>query len=402
MFKLTINAGHGLPTAGKHCLKNIDPTETKEWVLNSRVCEKIEAKLKEYDGIEWIRLDDVTGKTDVLLKTRTDKANEFKADFYLSIHHNWGVSDGTNGKGGKGGGIVAYVYRYADAVSKEWQKDLYDECIKLTGLKGNRSTPLHTANFHELRESDMPSVLMECGFMDSLVDTPIILTDKFAEQIATACVNVIVKRAGLTKKYVSLDPTDIQKGDLVAIKEGAYYYGTKTKVPTWATNQKWYVDKLMKDPSRARLGQNEKETTSLNSIIATAYLEPVKSATIFNAGDLVSIASNAKYYGKTKFVPTWVINQNWYISNIKGDRAVLGQNEKKNNNLDSAILTSYLTLVKAAKTSAKKSVHEIALEVRDGKWGNWPIREIKLVLAGYNYKEVQAEVERINAEKNKK
>ena len=398
MFKLTINAGHGLPTAGKHCLKSIDPAETREWSLNSRVCEKIEAKLKEYDGIEWIRLDDVTGKTDVPLKTRTDKANEFKADFYLSIHHNWGVSKDTNGKGGKGGGIVAYVYRYADSVSKEWQKDLYDECIRLTGLKGNRSTPLHTAGFHELRESDMPSVLMECGFMDSLVDTPIILTDKFAEQIATACVNVIVKRAGLKKKVVSLAPTDIQKGDLVSIKPGARYYGMTTKVPDKYIGDYWYVTRITED--RIVLGQNESKTKNLNSAIAAAYLEPVKRIVEFNKGDLVSISNDAKYYDTTKFVPAWAINQNWYISSIKGDRAVLGQNEKKNNNLNSAISTSYLTIIKAAK----KSVHEIALEVRDGKWGNGTIRKLKLMLAGYDWKEVQNEVERIEAEKkaNKK
>ena len=30
MFKLTINAGHGINTAGKRCLKSIDPAETRE------------------------------------------------------------------------------------------------------------------------------------------------------------------------------------------------------------------------------------------------------------------------------------------------------------------------------------------------------------------------------------
>ena len=43
----------------------------------------------------------------------------------------------------------------------------------------------------------------------------------------------------------------------------------------------------------------------------------------------------------------------------------------------------------------KKSVHEIAKEVIDGKWGNGTVRKTKLTLAGYNYKEVQAEVNRI-------
>jgi hypothetical protein len=46
----------------------------------------------------------------------------------------------------------------------------------------------------------MASVLIECGFMDSKTDVPIILTDKFADQVANACVEQIVKKGKLTKK----------------------------------------------------------------------------------------------------------------------------------------------------------------------------------------------------------
>ena len=194
MFKLALNAGHGLYTAGKRCDKALDPNETREWILNSRICNKIQEKLKAYDGIEVMRLDDISGKTDVALKTRTDKANAWGADFYLAIHANAGIHGGT------GGGVVAYIYTEASAQSKDWQKMLYDAIIAETGLKGNRSKPLATANFHECRESAMPAVLLECGFMDSKTDVPIILKDKFADGVADACVKVIVAKAGLKKK----------------------------------------------------------------------------------------------------------------------------------------------------------------------------------------------------------
>ena len=42
-----IDAGHGRHTAGKRCLKRIDPEETREWVLNSRVADKLQALLKD-------------------------------------------------------------------------------------------------------------------------------------------------------------------------------------------------------------------------------------------------------------------------------------------------------------------------------------------------------------------
>ena len=196
MFKIALNAGHGKNTAGKRCLKSLDPNETREWYLNSRICNKIEDKLKAYDGYELIRLDDTTGKTDVKLETRTNKANAFNADFYLAIHHNAGV------RGGKGGGIIAIVYTSVDNTTLAWQKALYYKLIEHTGLKGNRSNPLQKQSLHEVRYSKMPAVLLECGFMDSSTDVPIILTDEYAEKVATACVEVIVDRAKLTKKVV--------------------------------------------------------------------------------------------------------------------------------------------------------------------------------------------------------
>ena len=37
MAKIAIDAGHGLYTEGKRCLKSLDPNETREWQLNERV-----------------------------------------------------------------------------------------------------------------------------------------------------------------------------------------------------------------------------------------------------------------------------------------------------------------------------------------------------------------------------
>lgn len=202
MYKIALNAGHGLNTAGKRCLASLDSNETREWQLNSRICNKIEEKLKAYDGYELIRLDDTTGKTDIALATRTKKANDFKADFYLSIHHNAGV-------GGKnGGGIIAIVYTKVDDTTLGYQRALYDSVIKYTNLKGNRSQPLQRQNLHEVRESKMPAVLLECGFMDSSYDVGVILTDKYADQVAQGCVDVLVAKGGLTEKVVEIKPIE--------------------------------------------------------------------------------------------------------------------------------------------------------------------------------------------------
>ena len=159
-------------------MKTLDPNETREWVLNNRVADRVEQLLKQnYTGYQLLRIDDTTGETDIPLQKRTDAANQWKADLYLSIHHNAGIN------GGKGGGIIAIVYTDPKNESVQWQQAFYDELIRQTGLKGNRAEPLTRQNLHEVRETVMPAVLLELGFMDSSVDVPIILTDKFADHV---------------------------------------------------------------------------------------------------------------------------------------------------------------------------------------------------------------------------
>ena len=201
-FKLAIVAGHYMNTPGKRCAANLDSKQTREWWLNDRVVDYIIDGLSGYNGIDIKRLDDPTGKKDITLTERTSAANAWKADFYLSIHHNAGVNGGT------GGGIVAFVYsNTTDSVTLAWQKELYNALIAKTGLKGNRATPMAKANLHECRETKMPAVLLELGFMDSKTDVPIILTDAFAKKCAEACVEVIVNRAKLTKKTTTATTT---------------------------------------------------------------------------------------------------------------------------------------------------------------------------------------------------
>ena len=137
---LALDAGHGINTAGKRCLKSLDKNETREWTLNNRVANYVEDLLKEYEGYQLLRVDDRTGKRDVPLSERTKKANDWKADIYISIHHNAGIN------GGAGGGITVYRYPNSSKMTKAMQKRLYDLLIKHTGLKGNRASPLGEAN----------------------------------------------------------------------------------------------------------------------------------------------------------------------------------------------------------------------------------------------------------------
>lgn len=193
---ICIDAGHYLGTPGKRCLKSIDPNETREWALNSRVADKVQERLTDYD-CQTMRVDDTTGQKEVTLYQRVQRANKARADVYLSIHHNAGI------KGGSGGGIVVYTCPVCQAKSKDLQRSVYDATVASTGLRGNRSAPLGTAEFYVLNKTTMPAILGEFGFMDSTTDTPVILTEEYADKLADGIVAGLVDCLGLKKDKVA-------------------------------------------------------------------------------------------------------------------------------------------------------------------------------------------------------
>lgn len=191
-MKIAIDAGHGLNTPGKRCLASIDPNETREWVLNSRVAGKLQNLLSAYD-VEVIRVDDTTGATDVSLADRCGKANSENADLYISIHHNAGAN------GSPSGGLEVYRHPACSETGATafWQKAIYDSLINAGLPKGNRSEPIKTADYYVLRNTKMIAILCEMGFMDSTSDTPLILTDEFADKAAKGLCDCLVANAGI-------------------------------------------------------------------------------------------------------------------------------------------------------------------------------------------------------------
>lgn len=196
MFKIAYCAGHYLQTAGKRLPAQLDPNQTREWVLNDRVADYFAEAAAQYEGVLLYRTDDMTGKTFVDIPQRVAQANEWGADLYLDIHHN------AAGKIFDGGGVEAYSYPES-AEGKAYRDAIYEAVINAGGLKGNRANPLQEKRFDSLTMTKMPAVLVEYGFMDSTKDAPVILTDAYARKVGYATMEGIAKAAGLQKKQTS-------------------------------------------------------------------------------------------------------------------------------------------------------------------------------------------------------
>ena len=159
MVKIVLDAGHGINTPGKRT-----PSGEREWVFNDKVVLAAINKLSKYETVQILRVDDPTGKTDISLDVRTGKANAFNADVYISCHHN-----AYTGTWGPWTGIETYTYDapQANSNSVEIANVIHPLVVKATGLKDRG---LKKQNFHVLRETAMPAILIEGGFMDSYID----------------------------------------------------------------------------------------------------------------------------------------------------------------------------------------------------------------------------------------
>ncbi len=192
IFKIAYGAGHNLYTSGRRIPKSLDGNETKEWVLNDRVARYFAEAAGQYENVQLLRVDDPQGQGEVDLSARSIAANNWGADFCLAIHHNGGINLGN------GGGIEAYSYP-GSAKGATYRDAIYDACIAAGGLKGNRASPKKEENFQVLRQTNAPAVLMEYGYMDSIADAPVILTEAYAKLVAYATMEGIAKIAGLKK-----------------------------------------------------------------------------------------------------------------------------------------------------------------------------------------------------------
>lgn len=135
------------------------------------------------------------GDKTVTLEARTSFANSIKADYFCSIHHN------------AGGGTGFESFRYIDSKSsneRTYQEIVHREIINtITGKYNRRDRGIKTANFHVLRETTMPAVLLEILFLDFIEDRALIQQESFKEDVSKALGEGLAKALALPMKITT-------------------------------------------------------------------------------------------------------------------------------------------------------------------------------------------------------
>lgn len=115
------------------------------------------------------------------------------------------------------------------------------------------------------------------------------------------------------------------------------------------------------------------------------------TATAIKAGALVKIKSGATYYNGVS-IPSWVMNDTWYVDQVSGDRAVLGKNKSGSSNIQSPISTKYLTLSSGSSSSdpvdrSTLDHYNVIWEYYTGNGGVWfraSESDVKIAQATYS------------------
>ena len=181
MVKIYIDPGHGGtdPGAMGNGLREKDVT----LAIATRVRNML---VNEYSNAT-VRMSR-TGDQTVSLPQRTNDANAWGANYYLSIHIN----------AGGGTGYEDFIHNALSDTSTTAQlrNTIHTEIVKLNEMT-NRGKKKD--NFHVLRESNMPAMLTENGFIDNATDAAKMKSAAWLDKVARGHVNGLAKALGLTK-----------------------------------------------------------------------------------------------------------------------------------------------------------------------------------------------------------
>lgn len=128
---------------------------------------------------------DETRTTDKAL-TLTDRSNierKKKCDYFISFHRNAAANPSANG-------VETFVFTINNSKSMPLATAIQKALVGI----GSRDRGVKTANFHVLRETYSPAVLLEVGFISNASDN--MLFDSRFEDIAKAIAGAIIGVCG--------------------------------------------------------------------------------------------------------------------------------------------------------------------------------------------------------------
>jgi len=185
-YKITINAGHGNKGIGNSSSNGIDTgaigaSGYKEYIETKEIADLVSTKL-QFNNIETLVIQDGD------LWDVTNVSNNWKSDYFISIHCN-AFSANSHG--------VETFSLNTTGQGRVLAQAIHKELVPATGLYDRG---LKTANYHVLRETDMPAVLIEVGFISNPKEEALMKDSSWDEKVSSAITRGICNFLGLVYK----------------------------------------------------------------------------------------------------------------------------------------------------------------------------------------------------------
>jgi len=202
MARLNFDYGHGGNDSGAI----LGGRKESNDVLS--IGKEIALEMRRHDvEVDETRTTDAT----VSLSARSDFENNNSYDYFVSFHR--------NAFNNKAHGVETFTYYKSSKKSKELAKKVQSKLISL-GFT-NRGTK--EANFHVLRETKAPAILIEMGFIDNVEDNK--LFDCKRDEIVKAITQAILSQLNIkyVDKIVIVKEVDkIENDKLYRVQVGAF------------------------------------------------------------------------------------------------------------------------------------------------------------------------------------
>lgn len=160
-------------------------------------------------------------KPNITLQQRYDAANDVQASLFISVHMN---SYGTYPNKASGASVYYDSAQTATNMalnSQNFAKAVYNYMSTLTGVKGDRTTPVTTKGEAVLRYNKAPAIMLEAGFLTNQTDLMNLVTDNYRINMASKVADGV---ANFLTSYTppKRDTTPPTIGELRTSKTPAY------------------------------------------------------------------------------------------------------------------------------------------------------------------------------------
>lgn len=177
---VVVDAGHGGKDPGK-----IGVNDVLEKDLNLAIAKRVQVGL-EKEGIQVVmtRKEDVSEESKLGdMKKRVELINEIHPAITVSIHQNSYSDPSVRG---------AQVFYFTHSKASEEAASVMQEMLRAYDSENTRQIKAN-AIFYMLKKTEVPTIIVECGFLSNPTEAEKLTSEEYQQQMADAICKGIIK-----------------------------------------------------------------------------------------------------------------------------------------------------------------------------------------------------------------